>query len=245
MPTLVQLQRARHGSGFRAIGLRGAAALIDPFIGVDHAWMSAPTFAPHPHAGLAAVSYVFPDSETGLANRDSLGSHNLIEPGGVHWLVAGSGAVHEEVPAKAGKTVHSLQIFVQLPPDQRSAPPQAISLRPQQVATVLRPGVQVRVAAGEFAAHRSPADAPTAVDMLDIRLEAGAELSIPVAAGRTAFVLPVSGTVQVDGQAFGLDDLQVPVYPAGPAAQVIRLHAAGGAANVMLFIGTPFHPVSL
>lgn len=242
MPTVVQLKRANHGSHFRAFGLRGAAALIDPFIGVDHAWMSAPTFPPHPHVGFSAVSYVFFDSESGIANRDSLGTVNLIQPGGVHWMVAGKGVVHEEVPAQQGKTVHSLQIFVQLPPEKRSAAPQALSLTPQQVPTVQRPGVKVRVVAGEFAGQCSPTEAPTAVDMLDISLDARAELVIPVAPGRTTFVLPVLGTVNVDGQPFALEDLQAPVYQAERVPREIKLQTPLGAAKVMVFGGTPFNP---
>lgn len=85
MSVIATLQRANHGSQFRVYGLRGVADLIDPFIGVDHAWMSGPTFPPHRHAGFSAVSYVFLDSETGIDNRDSLGTRNLIRPGGLHW----------------------------------------------------------------------------------------------------------------------------------------------------------------
>nr|CUV10899.1 putative 12-oxophytodienoate reductase [Ralstonia solanacearum] len=122
-PAIATLQRANHGSHFRAYLLRGAAALIDPFIGVDHARMSAPTFPPHPHAGFSAVSYLFLDSETGIDNRDSIGTHNLTRPGGLHWTTAGRGIVHEEVPAETGKTVHSLQSFVNLPPQRRATAP--------------------------------------------------------------------------------------------------------------------------
>ncbi|WP_436304007.1 MULTISPECIES: pirin-like C-terminal cupin domain-containing protein [unclassified Variovorax] len=56
--------------------------MIDPFLGIDHAWMSAPTFPPHPHAGFSAVTYLFLDSETGIANPDSPGNSTLIQPGG-------------------------------------------------------------------------------------------------------------------------------------------------------------------
>lgn len=108
MPVIASLQRANHGSHFRAYALRGVAALIAPILGVDHAWMSGPTFPPHRHAGFSAVSYPFPDSETGIDNRDSIGSHNLIRPGGLHWATAGSRIIHEEVPAESGKTLHSL-----------------------------------------------------------------------------------------------------------------------------------------
>jgi len=52
---IAPLQRANHGSHFRAYGLRGVGALIDPFLGVDHAWMSAPTFPPASAARAAVV----------------------------------------------------------------------------------------------------------------------------------------------------------------------------------------------
>jgi hypothetical protein len=106
MPTIARLQPMNFGSHFRAYALRGgeAAEPIDPFLGVDHAWISAPTFPPHPHAGFSAVSYLFLDSETGVDNRDSLGNHNLISPGGLHWTAASRGVMHEEFPAKTGKT---------------------------------------------------------------------------------------------------------------------------------------------
>ncbi len=242
MPTIVHVQRANRGPHFRAYGLRGLADVIDPFIGVDHAWMSAPTFPPHPHAGFSAVSYVFLDSETGIANRDSIGTRNLIAPGGVHWMVAGKGVVHEEVPAEAGLTVHSLQIFVNLPPAKRADAPYAVSLAPQDVPTVLRPGAKVRVVAGEFDGHRSPAEVPTAVNILDIALDADGGVAIPLLPGRTAFVLPIFGAVAVDGQHFSLDDLKVPVFPAEAGARAITLHAPAGAAKVMVFGGTPLYP---
>ena len=101
MNDIAQLHRMNIGSGFRAYSLRGGemAEPIDPFLGVDHAWMSAASFATHPHAGFSAVSYLFLDSETGVNNRDSLGMRNLIQPGGLHWAAAGRGVLHDETRA--------------------------------------------------------------------------------------------------------------------------------------------------
>ena len=114
--TIARMQRANRGTQFRAVRLHGTdPSQLDPFMGIDHAWMSAPTFPPHPHAGFSAVTYLFLDSETGIANRDSNGNRTLIEPGGLHWTAAGSGVVHEENPAVLGSTTHLLQIFVNLP----------------------------------------------------------------------------------------------------------------------------------
>lgn len=82
---IAQLNRADLGGHFHGYGLRTEAELISPIIGVDHYWMDAPTFGPHQHAGISAVSYLLPDSETGMANRDSIGTQNVIQPGGLHW----------------------------------------------------------------------------------------------------------------------------------------------------------------
>lgn len=239
MPTIATLQRANHGGGFRAYGLRGAAALINPFLGVDHAWMSEPTFPPHSHAGFSAVSYVFLDSETGISNRDSIGTRNLIQPGGLHWTTAGRGIVHEEVPAETGKTVHSLQIFVNLPRDRQDMPPAALSLDPQDIPSIQLPGAKVRVPVGNYGEIRSPLNPPTEVTMLDISLEDGAKLNVHVAAGRCTFVMPIYGTVEVEAQRFDREDLKLPVFLAQNTARRITLEAPQGDAKVMLFSGSP------
>lgn len=241
MTVTLRLQRANHGAGFRALGLRGreVAELADPFLGVDHAWMSAPTFPPHPHAGFSAVSYVFLDSETGIDNRDSQGMRNRIEPGGLHWTAAARGVVHEEIPAQAGKTVHSLQIFVNLPADRQDEAPFALCLVPEEVPVVALDNIRVRVVAGSFGAVSSPLCPPTPVGILDICLEAGGRVDIPVAAGEVAFVLPIHGAVQVDDCVYRLEDAVAPLQPALPAPSVLRLATVEPRSRAVVFTGRP------
>ncbi|BCN37656.1 putative quercetin 2,3-dioxygenase [Alicycliphilus denitrificans] len=241
MSVIAPIQRANHGGHFRAYGLRGVAELIDPFLGVDHYWMSAPTFPAHPHAGISAVSYLFLDSETGMVNRDSIGTHNLIQPGGLHWTTAGRGVVHEEDPAETGKTVHGLQIFVALSAARRNMAPFPLTLESHDVPLVQLPGVKVRIPVGSFADTRSPLNPPTEVTMLDISLEEGAELAVPVSAGYSAFVMPIFGKVMVDGQNFDHNDLKLPVFPAQDRLHAISLQSPRGSSKVMLFAGPPLH----
>jgi redox-sensitive bicupin YhaK (pirin superfamily) len=242
MITTARMQRANRGSHFRAYRLHGAdPALLDPFMGVDHAWMSAPTFPPHPHAGFSAVTYLFLDSETGIANRDSLGNSVLIEPGGLHWTAAGRGVIHEENPAVLGSTTHLLQIFVNLPRDRQEAAPFALTLAPQDVPVVQRPGVRIRVPLGSFGDARSPLVPPTDVTLLDISLDAGAALDLPLPAGHQAFVMPIFGSAELDGETFGLDNLGVPIRPAATDATTFKLIGEPGGAKVAVFIGRPLH----
>ena len=240
--TIARMQRANRGTQFRAYRLHGSdPAQLDPFMGIDHAWMSAPTFPPHPHAGFSAVTYLFLDSETGIANRDSRGHKTLIEPGGLHWTAAGRGVVHEENPAVLGSTTHLLQIFVNLPESRQTEAPFALTLRPQDVPVVQRPGARVRVPLGSFGGARSPLAPPTDVTLLDVTLEENAELEVPVPAGRRAFFMPVFGSAEIDGQSFGLDDLGAPILPTGADASTHRLVAKAGGAKVAVFIGKPLH----
>jgi redox-sensitive bicupin YhaK (pirin superfamily) len=75
MSEIAHLQRMNIGSSFRAFTLRlgEMAALIDPFLGMCHAWISAPTFQPHPHAEFSALSCLLLDSQTGGINRRDSG----------------------------------------------------------------------------------------------------------------------------------------------------------------------------
>jgi redox-sensitive bicupin YhaK (pirin superfamily) len=241
MSQIAQLRGTNIGTGFRAFALRGGGTddAIDPFLGVDHAKMSEPTFAAHPHAGFSAVSYLFADSETGINNRDSLGTRNLIQPGGLHWTAAGRGVVHDEVPAAPGKTVHMLQIFVNLPVDRQQDAPFTLSLEPQDVPLVQPPGANIRVPLGSFGQVHSPLSPPTEVNLIDITLEEGAELLLPVAAGHGAFILPVFGTVEIDGQLFDANEPRLPLFPVQGTARDIELKATQGSAQVVLFGGKP------
>ncbi len=241
MNVTAHLQRMNHGDHFRAYSLRDdeKAAPIDPFLGVDHAWVSAPTFPPHPHAGFSAVSYLFLDSKTGLQNRDSLGNHNVIQPGGLHWVAAGKGMVHEEVPAETGRIVHMLQIFVNLERTQQNEAPFALSLAPKDIPLVLVPGGRVRVALGSFNGARSPLNPPTEVTLLDVSLDAGAGLTVPIAAGHSAFALPIQGTLMVNGNSWLPEAAVLPIFPAQDEPQSICLQGGEAGAKVVIFSGLP------
>mgnify|MGYP000143133658 FL=1 len=238
---IVKLQSMNIGNGFRATAIRGGemAKPIDPFLGVDHAYMSAPTFKPHPHAGFSAVSYLFEDSTTGILNRDSRGTQNLIKPGGLHWTAAGKGIVHEEIPAENGKVVHMLQIFVNLPIDKQSADAFALSLEPNSVPVVQLNDATIRVPLGSYGEVISPLQTPTDVTLLDITIDDGAEISIPIAAGKSAFVLPIIGNVKIDEKNFVGGETTAPVYSEQNSSSNIKIQAINGQAQVVVFSGSP------
>jgi redox-sensitive bicupin YhaK (pirin superfamily) len=178
--------------------LRVDPSWIDPFIGVDSYTLRSNPFAPHPHAGMSAVSLTLPESEAGTINRDSMGDHSLIRPGDLHWFQAGRGAMHEETPAREGATEQGMQVFVNLSRAHKNSDPVGLRVAHEDMPTVNIEGGSLRVVAGEFNGHRSGIAQDkrwlTRVNMLDVTLQAGASVAIPVASGDTAFFVIRSGT---------------------------------------------------
>lgn len=194
-PSLQRLpvQRQRAGSGLSVLRLHGEAARLDPFIAVDHFRMSAPTFPPHPHAGLSAVTYLFDDAQTGLLNRDSLGNEGPIEPGALHWTLAGAGVMHEEFPLEPGREVHGLQIFVNLPAAQKLRAPQALQLEGRAMPRQQGPGWRAVVPFGSTLGVHAPLVLPLNVSLAIVDIEPGARFTHVLPAQERGFVMVVSG----------------------------------------------------
>lgn len=193
---ITTLARHQMSQGFSAYSFRGAGgAALDPFISVDHFYMSEPTFPPHPHAGFSAVTYLFEDSAGTFTNRDSFGDQSLIKPGAIHWTQAARGIIHEEIPARRGIASHGIQMFVNLKEEHKQAPPKAFHVEPSEVPAVSFEGGRARILAGKFLGAESPLRALlTPILFLDVQLERGAKLSIPVPNGETGFVMAIKGT---------------------------------------------------
>ncbi len=179
---------------------------MNPLLMVDHFWMKRDTFGWHPHHAISAVTYVFEDSKSAHYNYDSMGNHLPIRPGSLHWMVAGSGAVHRERPEDPDALVHALQIFVDLPESLKNVSPYAIHLESEDIPEVVDGRARVRVVAGEYRGVKSPATLPQPFSFYDVGLKAGASLEVPLESGWGAWFYPVTGEVlvRVEDQASNL-----------------------------------------
>src|SRR3954470_11766968 len=154
---------------------------------------------PHPHIGLATVSYLF---EGEILHRDSLGSVQPIQPGAVNWMTAGSGITHSErtPPAlrKRGGRLFGIQLWVALPREQEESAP-SFTHTPADALPVLEDrGVHVRVVLGALYGATSPVQVLSEMFYAAATLQAGARLAVPPAcAERAAYV--AEGAVTVGG----------------------------------------------
>ncbi|MDX1669375.1 MAG: pirin family protein [Limnobacter sp.] len=195
------------GSGFTGLGFRHSqfSGAMDPFIMVDHYTMTKPTFGPHPHAGLSAVSVLFEDTDGPFNNRDSLGNDFDIQAGDLYWLNAGRGAVHDESP-RNGATVHGLQIFVNLPASLKDDPPSSLHVRRDDMPTLEGQGYRVRLVLGESNGVASAATPVWPVTILDGFADQSSVFKHSIQNGFNTWIYAVDGTIEyrVRGEWFSL-----------------------------------------
>ena len=196
--------RTRDLGGFTVGRVLPATArkLIGPFIFFDH--MGPAAFAPgrgidvrpHPHIGLATVTYLF-DGE--IVHRDSLGSQQPIRPGDVNWMTAGRGITHSERTGagarQSGSRLDGLQLWVALPVRHEETDPEFHHHPARDLPAVDVAGTRIRVLAGSAFGETSPVRTLSPLFYADAAMPAGSELPLPDEhEERAAYV--VSGTVE-------------------------------------------------
>ena len=196
------------GDGFRVNRLLPSAACrsVGPFVFLDHFGPTSVGPAtnidvrPHPHIGLATVTYL---CEGAMLHRDSLGSVQRIEPGAINWMSAGRGIVHSERrPADLRQGIyrlHGLQLWVALPPDMEESEPSFVHTPAVQLPRLAEQGVDVRVLVGAAFGRKSPVRTASATLLIALELGRGAQLELPHLAPEVA-VLPLAGDLDVDGE---------------------------------------------
>ncbi|POR54961.1 hypothetical protein B0G62_102571 [Paraburkholderia eburnea] len=157
----------------------------------------------HPHRGFETVTIVY-DGE--VEHRDSAGNGGVIGPGDVQWMTAAGGIFHEEYHspgfAKSGGLFRMVQLWVNLPAKDKMKPGhyQGIVSADIPVVDLSKGAGQARVIAGEFLGHRGPARTFTPINVWDMKLTPGAELTLDLPEGHTAMLVGLSGSVTVESQ---------------------------------------------
>jgi redox-sensitive bicupin YhaK (pirin superfamily) len=211
---------------------------MDPLLMADDFVMTAPTFDPHLHAGISAVTAMFEDAAGDFLNRDTLGHNVALKAGDLYWLAAASGAAHEERPAEGART-HALQIFVNLPSRLKNEPARALHVRAEDVPIVRGPGYRVRVLLGRSGEVIGAEGTPEEMTMLDGCLEKGGRFSHRLPEGRQAWIYTVSGglTVHCQARQRTLDASTATTVEAGPEIEIVL--ESGDVSHFVLMAAKP------
>ena len=189
---------------------------------------------PHPHIGLATVTYLF---EGEIMHRDSLGSVQPIRPGDVNWMTAGGGIAHSERTERAQRThtnrLFGIQSWIALPQAQEETAP-AFAHHPAATLPMLRDGgASVRLIAGDAWGERSPVAVLSPMFYADVALKTDAVLPLPQEhAERAAYVL--EGAIHVSGDRFEPGGMLI--FRPGDG---LALRAVGGPARLLVLGGAP------
>jgi redox-sensitive bicupin YhaK (pirin superfamily) len=201
-------QRRRDLGGFEVGRVLPVAQrrMVGPFVFFDH--MGPVDFPrdiprtvdvrPHPHIGLATVTYLF---EGEIMHRDSLGSEQPIRPGELNWMTAGRGITHSERFEQArahGGPMHGIQAWVALPTEDEEIAPAFDHYGSEALPAWQEGGAHLRLVAGNAYGVAAPVRTHSPLCYLHCTLDAGARLPLPDDHAERA-VYVVQGAVEVDG----------------------------------------------
>ena len=181
---------------------------LSPFLLLDHAGPAA--FTPteqrrgvgqHPHRGFETVTIVYKGE---VEHRDSTGAGGTIGPGDVQWMTAAKGIIHEEFHseafARSGGALEMVQLWVNLPAKDKMADAGYQTILDSDIPTLplADNAGSLRLIAGEFDGVKGPARTFTAIDVWDMRLNAGRSVTLDLHAGRNTALVVLRGTVRIN-----------------------------------------------
>ena len=183
---------------------------ISPFLLLDHA---APTYFPptdqklgvgeHPHRGFETVTMAIQGE---VEHRDSSGGGGKISTGGVQWMTAGSGVVHDEFHsrdfAEKGGEFEMVQLWVNLPAKHKMTKPRYQSLDKKDLPIVrLQDGTtKVKIIAGNFGGSFSPVETFTKINIYEVEGHQNSEVKLNFNDGTNTLILQLSGSSFIGDQ---------------------------------------------
>ncbi len=226
-------QRHWVGDGFPVTTIfsyNDLAEVLSPFLLLDYVapYEFEPTerldrgVGEHPHRGFETVTIVYQGEVT---HRDSSGGGGTIGTGDVQWMTAGAGIIHREFHSAAfaarGGNFQCVQLWVNLPAQLKMTPPAYQALTSDRIPQVsLGEGARARLFAGQFGEARGPAKTHSPMHVWDVRLDAGAHVTLPAGEGETTALFVLSGEILIDGEVIRSEGLAV-LSREGEGAEVL------------------------
>ena len=184
-------------------------ARMDPFILLDYnsRYYFPPTDEPrgvgvHPHRGFETVSIAYKGR---IAHHDSFGNSGVIGEGDVQWMTASSGLLHKEYHenefARAGGDFHMVQLWVNLPAEDKMSPPKYQPITNDQMGKHLLPdgGGIIEVIAGEYGGTPGPASTFTPMALMNAKMNAGGSATFEFPEYFNTALLVVEGSILING----------------------------------------------
>ncbi|GAB0154284.1 pirin family protein [Marinobacterium sp. BA1] len=234
---------SRDGAGvslLRSVG-QSPGQRIDPFLMLDCFFSDNPDdyiagFPAHPHRGFETVTYML-DGQ--MRHRDHLGNEAVLGSGGVQWMTAGRGVIHEEMPEQQEGLMRGFQLWINLPAAEKMTPARYQEFAAEEITNIedLQTGARVKLIAGDITLNGQTYSGPVsgisrAPLMLDLRLPANTTFSVPLQDDRAGFVYLFEGSAQMYDAGLNLHEAaelgegELIQLQAGPEGAALLLLAA-------------------
>lgn len=199
---IVNAMPANDGAGVKLQRIIGQPLLknLDPFLLLDEFGSENPNdylagFPPHPHRGFQTVTYML---EGRMLHQDSVGNKGVIEKGGIQWMNAGKGIIHEEMPQHSDKPMRGFQLWVNLPAAEKMSNPSYQDIQAKLVPVIDMDIAKIKILAGEFSGKSGPVTTQAATPLfLDIIFESEGQLQIPIETEHSTFIYCYEGELKI------------------------------------------------
>ena len=246
---VIESQATSDGAGVKLRRSLGSSAFarLDPFLMLDEFFSDDPDdylagFPDHPHRGFETVTYML---DGRMQHRDHMGNTGDLGPGSVQWMTAGRGVIHSEMPQQSEGRMRGFQLWINLPAAEKMRPAEYRDIPAEDIPELKFDGGLARVIAGRVELNGTrqsgvvnsvPGGMATDPLLIDLRLEAGRTLGLPVSRVYNALVYVYDGAISVGGRV-------VPGRSAGifGAGDQVVLSAGAEGGRVLLLAGRPLN----
>lgn len=209
---------------------------VDPFLLMAEDHFVRGTFGMHPHRGIETVTYVIDGK---LEHIDNKAGEGVLEPGDVQWMTAGKGIIHTEDPV-AGETVHSLQLWVNLPSDKKMAEPRYQNLRAENMPVRHEEGATMHVFSGSSKGVSAKTKNHVPVTMVEFNVDKGVTVTQDLPGSYNGFLYIIDGKGTFGKDHVGAEKGQVLWLERGTAEEETEVTIyATEKLRVLLYAGQP------
>ncbi len=202
---------------YTALPHRNDFKRFDPFLVLNHHGVqnfppgnSGLPFGPHPHRGIETLTFIY---QGDLTHRDSTGSDSVIKAGGVQWMTAGRGIIHEEVSSKEfkekGGTLEVIQDWFNLPASLKMTPPKYVGLQKEQMPELESDGGKTLVhpVSGNWMGREGPIQSVSGISIATLEMKASGKYPVNTPADETVLLYVVHGKTTINGRTAETHDL--------------------------------------
>ncbi len=215
---------------------------VDPFLMLDAFSSANPDdyiagFPPHPHRGFETVTYML---DGHMVHRDHMGNVGDLRAGGVQWMTAGRGVIHEERPKMTNGLMRGFQLWINLPAKEKMKPAAYQNIEPEDIPLItLANANQIKLIAGTLSIENNIYKGPissgsTEAIYIDISLQKGTEVTLPLPPEHSGFIYLFEGNAEIEGNSIATNGAAVLTQ-----GNQITISAPIEASRMLLIAGKP------